>query len=85
MEALFKGGLTFAILKLLGNQLNLIERLKSWDIGLAKTSAPCFRNFPERLSMPAASDWFKPFKIFKNFSKDVLENSKFKSLNLILS
>ena len=85
MEALFKGGFTFAILKLLGSQLNLKGRLRSWDIGLAKISAPSFRNFPERLSMPAASDSFKPFKIFNNFSKEVLENSKFKSLNLILS
>ena len=76
--------MTFAILQLLGNKLSLIERLQSWEIGLAKTSAPSFRNLPDKLSMPAALDGFKPFKIFNIFS-DVSENPKFKSLNLISS
>ena len=80
-----KSGLIFAILQLLGNELRLIERLQSWEIGLAKISAPSFRNLPDKLSMPAALDGFKPFKIFNIFSGDVSENSKFKSLNLISS
>ena len=57
--------------------------LRNWT-GLAKISAPSFRNLPDKLSMPAALDRFKPFKIFNIFS-DVSENSKFKSLNLISS
>ena len=85
MEPFLKSGLTFAILQLLGNELSLIERLQSWEIGLAKISAPSFRNLPDKLSMPAALDGFKHFKIFNIFSGDVSENSKFKSLNLISS
>ena len=72
--------MTFAILKLLENKLSLIERLQSWQIGLAKISAPSFRNLPDdKLLMPTALDGFKPFKIFNIFS-DVSEYTKFKSL-----
>ena len=67
------------------NELGLIERLQSWEIGLAKISAPSFRNLPDKWSMPAALDGFKAFKIFNIFSGDILENSKFESLNLLLS
>ena len=61
----------------LGGELSLIERLKSWQIGLAKISSPSFRNLPDKLSMPAALDGFKPFKILNIISGDVSENSKF--------
>ena len=67
------------------NELGLIERLQSWEIGFAKISAPSFRKLPDKLSMPAALDGFKTFKIFNIFSGDILENSKFESLNLLLS
>ena len=83
MELFLKSSLTFANLLLLGNKLSLIGILKSWEIGLAKMSAPSFRNLPDMLSMPAALDGFKPFKIFNIFSGDVSENSKFRFLNLI--
>ena len=79
LEPFLKSNLTFAILKLLGNKLSLIERLKSWQIGLAKISAPSFRNLPDKLLMPTALDGFKPFKILNIFS-DVSEHTKFKSL-----
>ena len=72
----------FAILQLVGNGLSLTERLQSWDISLAKIPAPSFRNLPDNLSMSAALDQFKLFKIFNIFSGDVSANSKFKSLNL---
>ena len=62
----------------------MIERLQSWDVGLAKISGPSFRNLPDKLSMPAALDGFKPFKIFNIFSGNVSENPKLKSLNLTL-
>ena len=42
-----------------------------------------FRNLPVKLSVPAALDGFKSIRWFDIFS-DVSENSKFKSLNLIL-
>ena len=60
MEPFLKCGLTFATLQLPGNELSLIERLQSWDIGFAKISAPTFRNLPDKLSMPTALDGFKP-------------------------
>ena len=44
----------FFILQLLGSKLSLIEGLQSWEIGIAKISAPSFRNLPDKLSMPAA-------------------------------
>ena len=60
MERFLKSALTIAILQLLGNELSLTERLQSWEIGLAKISAPSFRNLPDKLSMPAPLDGFKP-------------------------
>ena len=64
MEPFLKSGLTFAILQLLGNELSLIKRLQSKEIGPGKISVPSFRNIPDKLSMSAALDAFKPFKLF---------------------
>ena len=75
-----KSGLIFTILQLLGNELSLIKWLQSCEIGLAKISAPSFRNLGDNLTMPAALNGFKPFNIFNIFSGDVSEHSKFKSL-----
>ena len=85
VEPFLKSSLTFATLQLLGNELSLIKRLQSYEIGLGKISVPSFRNIPDRLSMPAALDAFKAFKPFNIFFGDVSENSKFKSLNLVSS
>ena len=76
MELFIKKGLTFATLQLLGNEFSLIERLQSLETGLAKISALPFRNLPDKLSMPAALDGVKPFKIFNIFSVDVSGNAK---------
>ena len=46
-----KIGLTFADLKALGNLLKDIERLQMSGTGLARTSAPSFRNLAGRMSM----------------------------------
>ena len=62
-------------MKFLGKELSLIERLQSWDIGCAKTWVPSFKNLPNKLSMPAALDEFKPFKIVNILSGDVSEKS----------
>ena len=73
----------FTILQLLGNELSLIQWLQSCEIGLAKISAPSFRNLRDKLTMPAALDGFKPFNIFNIFLGDVSENSEFTSLCLM--
>ena len=73
MEPFLKSGLTFAILQLPGSELSLIERLKGWEIGLAKISAPSFRNLPDKLSMSPALDEFKLFKIFNIFFQDMFQ------------
>ena len=75
LELFIKKGLTFATLQLLGNEFSLIERLQSLEIGLAKISALPFRNLPDKLSMPAALDGVKSFKIFNIFSVDVSGNA----------
>ena len=36
-------------------------------IGGARTQAPFFKNLPDKLSMPAALDGFKPFEIINIF------------------
>ena len=77
--------MTFAVLQLLENEFRLMGRLQSWEIGHAEIPAPSSRNLPDKLSMPAALDGFKTFKIFNIFSRDVSEHSYIKSLNLILS
>ena len=38
--------------------------------------ASSFRNLPDKLSMPAALDEFKPFKIFHIFFRQYLEKSE---------
>ena len=80
MEPFLKSGLIFTILQLLGNELSLIEWLQSCEIGLAKISAPSFRNLRDKLTRPTALDGLKPFNIFNIFSGDVSEHSKYKSL-----
>ena len=80
MEPFLKSGLIFTILQLLGNELSLIQWLQSCKIGLAKISAPSFRNLRDKLTRPTALDGLKPFNIFNIFSGDVSEHSKYKSL-----
>ena len=84
LEPFLKRGLTLAILQLLGKELSLIERLQSWDIGRAKTWAPSFKNLPDKLSMPAALDGWKPSKRLNVFTGDISENWKFKSFDTAL-
>ena len=71
-------------MQLLGKEWSLIERLQSWDIARTKTWAPSFKNLPDKLSMPAALDGFKPFKILNIFSGDVSKSWKFKSFDTAL-
>ena len=66
-------------------QIELDREIKIWEIGLAKILVPSFGNLLDNLSIPVALYEFKTFKIVNIFSGDFLENSNFKSLNLILS
>ena len=63
LELFLESGLTYAVLQILGNQLNLTERLKSWDVGLAKILAVSFTNVLDKLLMPVALNRYKPFAI----------------------
>ena len=47
-------GFNFAILQSDGNIEYFIDKLQIWEMGLAKTVAPSFKNLPDRLSRPAA-------------------------------
>ena len=64
--------------------VEFIKRLQSWDIGRAQTSAPYFKNLSDNVSMLAAADGFKPFRILNVFSGDVSESWKFKSFGTAL-
>ena len=55
--------MNIANLQLLASELSSIERLQNRDIGFAKILPTSFRNLHDKLSMPAARDGFKPFKI----------------------
>ena len=74
MNPFLKSDLTFSILQLSENELSLIERLQSWDIGLAKISGASFRNLPDKLSLPATLDGFETIKIFNIISGDISKN-----------
>ena len=43
-----------------------------------------FYNLPDKLSMPAALDGFKPFQILNTFSGDISESWKLKSFGTAL-
>ena len=48
-EPFLYNGLSIAILQPKGNFERFIERLHSFDIGEAKTTAPYFKNLPDKL------------------------------------
>ena len=47
------------------------RQIASWDICCAKTSVLSFKKLPDKLSMPAALDGFKLFKILNTFLEDI--------------
>ena len=72
------------ILQLLVKEFSLIERLQSWDTGCAEAWVPSFTYLPDKLSMPAALNGFKPFKILNIFSGVISGSWKFKSFETAL-
>lgn len=80
LQPFLQSSLTFAISQVLGKELSLIERLKSWDIDTTNIPASSPRKLP-KMSMPAALDGLKPSKLLNVFSRDVPESGKVKSFN----
>lgn len=81
LQPFLQSSLTFAISQVLGKELSLIERLKSWDIDTTNIPASSPRKLPDKMSMPAALDGLKPSKLLNVFSRDVPESGKVKSFN----
>ena len=63
-----KRGFNFACLQSSGKHAREIERLQSSVIGVASIDAPPLRNFPARLSGPAAFEGFIPSRSLKTLS-----------------
>ena len=66
-----KLGLRSAVLQAFEKVLKVIDRLQISRRGLARISAPSFKNFPERLSMPAAFEILIFCIIIKTSSSEV--------------
>ena len=60
----------FAILCSNGNIEYFIDKLQIWGMGLAKTVAPSFKNFSDRLNRPAALFSSKSWRSFNTVSLD---------------
>ena len=69
--------MSLAILQSKGNFQRFIERLHSFDISKAKTTAPSFRNLPDKLSIPAAFSELVSVSNFKISSSEVGEKVNF--------
>ena len=63
LEPFLNNGFNLAILQSVGKCEYFIDKLHICDIGLAKTAAPSFRNFPDKLSIPAALSSLRNFNI----------------------
>ena len=64
----FKGWLQFSLFAILWKTDREMERLHSSETGFANIGAPSLRNFPARLSSPAAFVGFIPSKSLRTFS-----------------
>ena len=72
-EPFLYNGLSLAILQSKENFERFIERLHSFNIGKAKTTAPSFKNLPDKLSIPAASSGLVSGSNFKISSSELGE------------
>ena len=59
-----------------GNFPDVIERLYKSVIALAKTSAPSFKKWPDKLSKPAALDTLVFFRLFKMLLSETVTRLK---------
>ena len=69
--------MSLAILQSKGNFERFIERLHSFDIGKAKTTAPSFKNLLDKLPIPAAFSGLVSVSNFKISSSEVGEKVNF--------
>ena len=69
--------MSLAILQSKGNFERFLERLHSFDIGKAKTTAPSFQNLPDKLSIRAAFSGLMSLSNFKTSSSEVGEKVNF--------
>ena len=69
--------MSLAILQSKGNFELFIKRLNNYDIGQAKTTAPSFKNFPDKLPMPAVFSASVSLSNFKTSSSEVEKKVKF--------
>ena len=78
MGAVFKpvlnSGFKFAILQSGGNIEYFIDKLQIWEMGLAKTVAPFFKNLPDRLSRPRALFSSTSLRTFNTASSETKVN-----------
>ena len=69
--------MSLVILQPKGNFQRFIERLHSFDIGKAKTTAPSFKNLPDKLFIRAAFSGLVSLRNFKTSSFEVGEKVNF--------
>ena len=69
--------MNLAILQSKGNSERFIESLHSFDSGKAKTTAPSFKNLPDKFSVPAAFSGLVSLSNFKTSSSEVGEKANF--------
>ena len=69
-------GVSFTTLQALGNTPREIDRLQRAETGLARMSAPSFKNLPESLSIPAASELLISCMISKTYFSVVSTRQK---------
>ena len=75
--------MSLAILQSKGNFERFIERLHSFDIGKAKTTAPSFENLPDKLSIPAVFSGLVSVRNLKVSSSKVGEKVNFWFLEIV--
>ena len=73
-EPFLNSGFNFAILQSDGNIEYFIDKLQIWEIGLAKTIVPSFKNLLDTLSRPAALFSSKSWRSVNTVSSDTTLN-----------
>ena len=84
MEPFLYNGFNFAIWQSVGKIEYFMKRLHILEIGFARIFAPSFKNFPERLSIPAALSIFISFNNFSRKSSVTFENLNLGSRSKII-
>ena len=78
VESFLNSGFNLAIWQSVGKSEYFMERLHSSEIGFARIFAPSFKNFPERLSIPAALSTVISFSNCSTWSSVTFQKFKFR-------